>query len=185
MPVAVMFLDLSGSTGVVEAMGPERSRDLLHAMRSLVEREVTERRGIVINFMGDGVLAVFGLPKPQSDDAARAFATVESLHASVASRARDRALHTCMQAQERLAVTLGPGIFYRARSTRRRPYEQYRLDGESVVCERITPNARSSGASHVKHLQSWTVGDFLIANVLPRAKDSLQQVLSERHAKRS
>jgi adenylate cyclase len=80
-----MFLDLSGSTGVVEAIGPERSRDLLHAMQTLAEREVTERRGIVINFTGDGVLAVFGLPKPQSDDAARAFATVESLHASVAA----------------------------------------------------------------------------------------------------
>jgi hypothetical protein len=82
-------------------------------------------------------------------------------------------------------VTLGAGIFYRARSTRGRSYEQYRLDGESVVCERLTPNARSSGAPHVKHLQSWTVGEFLIANVLPRAKASLQQLLSERHAKRS
>jgi hypothetical protein len=81
-------------------------------------------------------------------------------------------------------VTLGPGIFYRARSTRGRPYEQYRLDGESVICERITPNARS-GAPHVKHLQSWTVVEFLIANVSPRAKASLQQILSERHAKRS
>ena len=82
-------------------------------------------------------------------------------------------------------MTLGPGIFYRARSTRGRPYEQYRLDGESVVCERITPNVRSSGAPHVKHLQSWTVGDFLIASVLPRAKASLQQILSERHVKKS
>ena len=82
-------------------------------------------------------------------------------------------------------MTLGPGIFFRTRSTRGRPYEQYRLDGESIVCERITPNARSSGALHVKTLQSWTVGEFLIANVLPSAKASLQQILSERHAKRS
>ena len=86
-----------------------------------------------------------------------------------------------MQAQEQLAVTLGPGI-YRARSTRDRPFEQYRLDGEFVICERVTCNARSSGAPHVKYLQSWTVSDFLIANVLPRAKASLQQILSERHA---
>ena len=82
-------------------------------------------------------------------------------------------------------MTLGPGIFFRTRSTRGRPYEQYRLDGESIVCERIAPNARSSGAPHVKPLQSWTVGEFLIANVLPSAKASLQQILSERHAKRS
>jgi hypothetical protein len=83
------------------------------------------------------------------------------------------------------AVSLVPGIFYRARSTRGRPFEQYRLDGESVIFERVAPNARSSGAPHVKHLQSWTVGDFLIADLLPRAKASLQQILSERRAKRS
>jgi adenylate cyclase len=81
--VAVMFLDLSGSTGVAEALGPEWSRDLLSAMQTLVGREVTAQGGVVINYMGDGVLAVFGLPKPQSDDAARAFATVEALRESM------------------------------------------------------------------------------------------------------
>jgi hypothetical protein len=88
------------------------------------------------------------------------------------------------EAWERFAVTLGPVIFYRERSTRGRPYEQYRLDGESIVCERVTPNARSSGPPHAKHLQSWTVDEFLIANVFPQAKASLQQMLRERHAKR-
>src|SRR5580704_4011812 len=87
--VAVMFLDLSGSTGVAAALGPERSRDLLLAMQTLVEREVTAQRGIVINYMGDGVLAVFGLPKPQSDDAVRALTTVERLYTSVAAWVAD------------------------------------------------------------------------------------------------
>ena len=44
-----MFLDLSGSTGVAEALGPERSRDLLSAMQTLVEGEVTSHGGVVIN----------------------------------------------------------------------------------------------------------------------------------------
>ena len=70
--IAVMFLDLSGSTGVAEALGPERSRDLLSAMQTLVEGEVTAHGGVVITYMGDGVMAVFGLPIPRSDDAARA-----------------------------------------------------------------------------------------------------------------
>ena len=78
--VAVMFLDLSGSTGVAEALGPERSRDLLSAMQTLVEGEVTAHGGVVITYMGDGVLAVFGLPKPRKDDAAQALAAVEALH---------------------------------------------------------------------------------------------------------
>ena len=95
--VAVMFLDLSGSTGVAEALGPEETRDLFSGMQTLVEGEVTAHGGVVITYMGDGVLAVFGLPKPRSDDAARALATVEALRQSMTdwlaglpSAARDR-----------------------------------------------------------------------------------------------
>ena len=64
---------------MAEALGPEGSRDLFSAMQTLVEGEVTAHGGVVITYMGDGVLAVFGLPKPRSDDAARALATVEAL----------------------------------------------------------------------------------------------------------
>jgi adenylate cyclase len=81
--VAVMFLDLSDSTGVAEALGPEWTRDLLGAMQTLVEKEVTAQQGVIINYMGDGVLAVFGLPKPRNDDSARALAAVETLYDSM------------------------------------------------------------------------------------------------------
>ena len=81
--VAVLFVDLSGSTGVAESLGPEWTSDLFGAMQTLVEGEVTAHAGVVINYMGDGVLAVFGLPKPRSDDAARGLAAVESLHGSM------------------------------------------------------------------------------------------------------
>jgi hypothetical protein len=80
-----------------------------------------------------------------------------------------------------MAVTLGPGIFYKTRSKRALSYERYRLDGESVVCERVTPNARSPGAPQVKLLQSWTVAEFEAANVPPSAKTSLQELLREKH----
>ena len=80
-----------------------------------------------------------------------------------------------------MAVTLGPGIFYKTRSKRALSYERNRLDGESVVCERVTPDARSSGAPHVKLLQSWTVDEFTAANVPQDAKTALQELLRERH----
>ena len=111
--VAVMFLDLSGSTGVAEALGPEGSRDLLSAMQTLVEGDVTAHGGVVITYMGDGVLAVFGLPKPRSDDAARALATVEALHESMTAwltnlppAARDRL-------DFRIGLHFGPAILSR------------------------------------------------------------------------
>ena len=79
-------------------------------------------------------------------------------------------------------MTLGPDIFFKARSSRARPYEQYRLNGESVVCERVTPNARSPGAPpQIKPLQSWTIDEFTAANVPAPAKTALQEYLKEKH----
>jgi hypothetical protein len=80
-----------------------------------------------------------------------------------------------------MVVTLGPGIFFKARSSRARPFEQYRLEGESVVCERVTPNPRSSGAPNIKRLQSWTIDEFTAANVPPDAKTGLHEYLKEKH----
>jgi hypothetical protein len=77
-------------------------------------------------------------------------------------------------------VNLGPDIFFKARSSRSRPYEQYRLNGDTVLCERVTPNARSPGAHQIKPLQSWTVDEFAAANVPAPAKTALQDYLREK-----
>ena len=138
--VAVMFLDLSGSTGVVEALGPERSRDLLSAMQTLVEGEVTAHGGVVITYMGDGVLAVFGLPKPRSDDAARALATVEALHelmtawlANLPPAARERL-------DFRIGLHFGPAILSRLGSPTQ---QQITATGDTVnVASRLLEVAK-------------------------------------------
>lgn len=70
--VAVLFIDLSGFTGLSETLGPNATRDLLSAFHRLVDEEVTECGGIVTSFMGDGAMILFGLPEPAADDAAKA-----------------------------------------------------------------------------------------------------------------
>ncbi len=138
--VAVMFLDLSGSTGMAEALGPEGSRDLLSAMQTLVEGEVTAHGGVVITYMGDGVLAVFGLPKPRGDDAARALATVEALHESMTAWlanlppvARDRL-------DFRIGLHFGPAILSRLGSPTQ---QQITATGDTVnVASRLLEVAK-------------------------------------------
>ncbi len=78
-------------------------------------------------------------------------------------------------------MTLGPDIFFKTRSSRARPYEQYRLTGETVACESVTPNARSPSAPQIKPLQSWTLDEFTAANVPAPAKAALQEYLREKH----
>ena len=138
--VAVMFLDLSGSTGAAEALGPEGSRELLGAMQTLVEGEVTAHGGVVINYMGDGVMAVFGLPNPRSDDAARALVTVEVLRESMTAwlsnlppAARDRL-------DFRIGLHFGPAILSRLGSPTQ---QQITATGDTVnVASRLLEVAK-------------------------------------------
>jgi len=70
--VTVLFCDVAGSTELGETMDPERVRALLAryylAMRAIVERH----GGSVEKFIGDAVMAVFGVPVAHEDDALRA-----------------------------------------------------------------------------------------------------------------
>jgi adenylate cyclase len=138
--VAVIFLDLSGSTGAAELMGPERSRDLLGAMQTLVEREVTAHRGAVINYMGDGVLAVFGLPKPEADDAERALITVESLYREVAAWLTDLPPAARDRLDFRIGAHFGPAILSRLGSP---THQQITATGDTVnVASRLLEVAK-------------------------------------------
>jgi adenylate cyclase len=69
---AVVFIDLSGFTGLSETLGPAATRELLNAFHLLVDEAVTDCGGIITSFMGDGAMILFGLPEPAADDAAKA-----------------------------------------------------------------------------------------------------------------
>jgi class 3 adenylate cyclase/tetratricopeptide (TPR) repeat protein len=70
--VTVLFCDVTGSTALGETLDPERLRGLLaryfERMRGIVERH----GGSVEKFIGDAVMAVFGVPVVREDDALRA-----------------------------------------------------------------------------------------------------------------
>src|SRR5439155_14948635 len=70
--VTVLFCDLTGSTALGETLDPERLRVLLaryfERMKGIVERH----GGSVEKFIGDAVMAVFGVPVVHEDDALRA-----------------------------------------------------------------------------------------------------------------
>ena len=70
--VTVLFCDLTGSTSLGETVDPERLRALLaryfDQMKTIVERH----GGSVEKFIGDAVMAVFGVPVVHEDDALRA-----------------------------------------------------------------------------------------------------------------
>jgi class 3 adenylate cyclase/tetratricopeptide (TPR) repeat protein len=70
--VTVLFADITGSTGIGERLDPEALRRLMTRYFE-VSRETLERHGATVEkFIGDAVMAVFGVPTVHEDDALRA-----------------------------------------------------------------------------------------------------------------
>ncbi len=70
--VTVLFADLVDSTGLARRLDPERAREVLSAFYDAASEELAALRGQAEKFIGDAVMAVFGLPQVHEDDAVRA-----------------------------------------------------------------------------------------------------------------
>jgi class 3 adenylate cyclase/tetratricopeptide (TPR) repeat protein len=70
--VTVLFADLVNSTGLAQRLDPERSREVLRRFFDATVEELQALRGRPEKFIGDAVMAVFGLPVVHEDDALRA-----------------------------------------------------------------------------------------------------------------
>lgn len=76
---AVVFVDLSGFTGLSEAIGPANVQEVLSGFFELVDADVRRHGGAITSFMGDGAMILFGLPQAAGDDAPRACACAVAL----------------------------------------------------------------------------------------------------------
>jgi class 3 adenylate cyclase/tetratricopeptide (TPR) repeat protein len=91
--VSVLFADLAGSTAVGERLDPEDVRQLQGELFELVNAEVERFGGVTEKFVGDAVLAVFGIPRAHDDDperAVRAGLSTQGAFAAFAARTRER-----------------------------------------------------------------------------------------------
>ena len=92
----VLFADLVGSTEFAGEEDPERVRAVLDRFYDAMMVEIEQAGGTVEKFVGDAVMAAFGVPAAHEDDAERA------LHAALGMRRRLRELFG-----ERLRLRIG------------------------------------------------------------------------------
>jgi class 3 adenylate cyclase len=91
--VTVLFADLTGSTALGEQLDPERLRTLLFEYFGAMASVIESQGGVVEKFIGDAVMAVFGIPAAHEDDAERALRAalgmqvrLQELNAEIAAR---------------------------------------------------------------------------------------------------
>ena len=99
--VTVLFADLVDSTGLAQRLDAERAREILGLFFDAASEELLALRGRAEKFIGDAVMAVFGLPTVHEDDALRA------VRAGLAIRARTRRLSGSLGLPESLDVHVG------------------------------------------------------------------------------
>ena len=79
--MTVLFADVTGSAGLGERLDPERLREVMEAYFQAMREEIEAEGGTVEKFIGDAVMAAFGVPAAHEDDAARALRAAARMQA--------------------------------------------------------------------------------------------------------
>jgi class 3 adenylate cyclase len=108
--VTVMFCDLVDSTGISSKLDAEEWRDLVGAYLDAASAAVTEMGGKVAKKLGDGLMALFGYPVAQENDAERAVRAALSIQRALAglNRKNEGAGKPALAA--RTAIDTGPAV---------------------------------------------------------------------------
>jgi class 3 adenylate cyclase/predicted ATPase len=70
--LTVLFCDLVGSTSLARSLDPEELNEITRRYYDCCTGAIHQFDGLVANYIGDGVMALFGFPRAHEDDAERA-----------------------------------------------------------------------------------------------------------------
>ena len=83
--ISVLFSDMSGYTSMSEKLNPEDVREITSQVFGEIAQTVADQGGIIEKFIGDAVVAIFGLPNAHEDDPVRAIKAARQVHQRVAA----------------------------------------------------------------------------------------------------
>ncbi|MBA2555958.1 MAG: AAA family ATPase, partial [Chloroflexi bacterium] len=102
--VTVLFSDVSGSTALGERLDPESLRGVMSRYFAEMRRVIERHGGTVEKFIGDAVMAVFGVPTLHEDDALRAVRAAAEMRTSL------DALNVDLQRERGVTIATRTGV---------------------------------------------------------------------------
>jgi class 3 adenylate cyclase len=108
--LTVMFCDLVGSTSISAQLDAEEWHDLVGAYLDAASAAVTEMGGHVAKKLGDGLMALFGYPIAQENDAERAARAALSIQRALAEVNRNNAGAGKPALNARIGIESGPVV---------------------------------------------------------------------------
>ena len=140
---ALLFVDIAGFTGLSERLRLEGTRVLLSGFHTLVAQEVEARGGVVMNYIGDGVFAAFGVPETTGADADAAAATAFAIVPAVRAMRLPGAPE--IRPTARVGIHYGTVLLSRLGAAR---HQQVTVTGDAVnVAARLVEAAKGEGAA--------------------------------------
>jgi class 3 adenylate cyclase/tetratricopeptide (TPR) repeat protein len=105
--VTIVFSDLKGSTAMGEKLDSESLREVMTRYFDAMSAELEKHGGVVEKFIGDAIMAVFGLPKLHEDDALRAVRAAADMQQAQAMLNEELERHWGVRLTVRTGVNTG------------------------------------------------------------------------------
>jgi class 3 adenylate cyclase/tetratricopeptide (TPR) repeat protein len=102
-----LFADLVGSTTLAEREDPEVVQSVVGRTFDRLAEEISRYEGLLEKFMGDAILAVFGVPRAHEDDAERAVRAALEMHAVLSELNRGFAAEGKPTLEMRIGIEAG------------------------------------------------------------------------------
>ena len=145
--IAVLFVDIVGFTGIAESGTPDEVMELLRRYHALIEEAIFDNGGTLDKYLGDGVMATFGTPRPGPDDAANALVAACRIIAGMERFNRDSAERGAPALKVSAGLHFGPAIIGDIGPSRRL---EFAVVGDTVnVASRLEAASRELGCSIV------------------------------------
>jgi len=128
--VTILFADLANSTSLAESLDAEEMRAILGDFFNAMSREIRRHGGSVEKYIGDAIMAVFGLPIAHEDDPVRAIRAALDMQASL--RAFNAALASADDGSPELSLRIGINTGEVAAAVAVREGQDFLVTGDAV-----------------------------------------------------
>ncbi len=149
--VTVMVCDIYGFSAMAERLGPSRTVEWVRDVMNLLSDAVIEQEGVLVDYVGDELMAMWGAPIRQPDDAQRACRAVLQARRLLAELSRRWQAELGQETIVGIGVNTGPAYVGNVGSARKFKY--------GPLGNTVNVASRTQGASKYLRCFSLITGD--------------------------
>lgn len=165
--VTVLFADIQGFTPLAARLPPEQVVELLNEYFTAVTELVFKHGGALDKFIGDAVVAVFGVPRSRDDDALRAVHTAIAIERELGEVRRTWDARSGSPLQVRVGIDTGWAIVGNVGSPQRMDYT---VIGDVVNTASRIQNLAQPGSILVSETTRGFLGDSVLLREFPEVE---------------